>query len=103
MSGSTAPSIMAVRTDSSASSGRTIMAGGGRRPMRCSAASTSVITRRRPSSDNAQAVFALRQCRAGASSVALTACLDVLHARGRVDQALIELAAIVAERRRFPS
>ena len=51
MSGSTAPSMMAVRTECSASSGRTIIAGGGLRPMRCSAASTSAMAARRPSSD----------------------------------------------------
>ena len=51
MSGRTAPSIMAVRTDCSASSGRTMIAGGGWWPIRCSAARTSAMTARRPSSD----------------------------------------------------
>ena len=46
-SGTTAPSRMALRTAASASSGRTRIAGGGRRPMRCRAASTSASTPRR--------------------------------------------------------
>ena len=47
MSGSTAPSKIAARTDWRASSGLTSRAGGGRRPSRCRAASTSAITARR--------------------------------------------------------
>ena len=42
---------MAVRSDCSASSGRTSKAGGVRRPARCSAASTSTISERRESSE----------------------------------------------------
>ena len=50
-SGTTDPSSMAVRSDCSASSGRTSSAGGVRRPARCSAASTSTISERRESSE----------------------------------------------------
>ena len=49
--GTTAPSRMALRTEASASSGFTRIAGGGLRPMRCSAPSTSASTSRRPASD----------------------------------------------------
>jgi hypothetical protein len=52
ISGTTAPSRMALLTDESASSGLTSRAGGGSRPMRCKAASTSASTERRESSDN---------------------------------------------------
>ncbi len=48
-SGTTDPSSIAVRSDCSASSGRTSSAGGVRRPARCSAASTSTISARRES------------------------------------------------------
>ena len=51
ISGSTAPSAIAVRTACSASSGRTSSAGGGCRPMRCRAARISTIAARRSSSD----------------------------------------------------
>ena len=50
-SGTTAPSRMALRTEASASSGFTRIAGGGLSPMRCSAPSTSASTPRRPASD----------------------------------------------------
>ena len=50
-SGTTDPSSMAVRSDCSASSGRTSSAGGVRLPARCSAASTSIISERRESSE----------------------------------------------------
>ena len=50
-SGTTVPSSIAVRSDCSASSGRTSKAGGVRRPARCRAASTSTISERRESSD----------------------------------------------------
>ncbi len=65
---------MALRTDCSASSGCTITAGGGRRPMRCRAASTSASNAWRPSSDlriaalvfveRLQSRLGLRQCAA---------------------------------------
>jgi septal ring factor EnvC (AmiA/AmiB activator) len=51
ISGSTAPSIMAERTDASASSALITSAGGGCRPMRCNAARISAMTSRRRSSD----------------------------------------------------
>ena len=51
ISGSTAPNRIAERTDCSASSGVTSIAGGGLRPMRCSAASTLPMRWRRASSD----------------------------------------------------
>ena len=50
-SGTTEPSSIAVRSDCSASSGRTSSAGGVRRPARCRAASTSTISARRESSE----------------------------------------------------
>ena len=75
ISGSTAPSSMAVRTDCSASSGLTISAGGGRRPMRCSAASTSPITARRPSSD-LRMVSSLASSGLSRASVAAIAAFD---------------------------
>lgn len=50
-SGTTAPSRMALRTDDSASSGLTRMAGGGLSPMRCRAPSTSASTSRRADSE----------------------------------------------------
>ena len=69
-SGTTAPSRMALRTDDSASSGLTRIAGGGLSPMRCSAPSTSASTPRRAASDCADAVLlrlqrspACRRCR----------------------------------------
>src|ERR1051326_3968263 len=51
ISGTTAPSVIAVRNACRASSGRTKSAGGGRRPTRCSAARISMMTARRSSSD----------------------------------------------------
>ena len=97
ISGSTAPSIMAVRTDSRASSGRTISAGGGRRPIRCSAASTSAMTPCRPSSERriAPSSWSSRSRRAfGRRQPALHGP----QARSRFDQGRVELAAIFAQR-----
>ena len=98
ISGTTAPSSMAARSDSSASSGRTSMAGGGRRPMRWSAARISPITSRRLSSDlriEASVVGELRQPALGGRDPAFGGA----NARGAVDQRLIELAAVLAQRR----
>ena len=96
ISGSTAPSSMAVRTDCSASSGLAISAGGGRWPMRCSAASTSPITARRPSSDLrmlALVVVERLEPRFGRRDLRF----DVADAAGGVDQVLVELAAVGAD------
>ena len=54
-SGKTAPSKIDVRIAASMSSGPTSTAGGGLRPMRCNAASTSAMTPRRLSSDRLMA------------------------------------------------
>ena len=88
--------MIAVRTDCSASSGRTMMAGGGWRPIRCSAASTSAMVARRPSSE--------RRRRRSLSSSGFSrdfglgdAVLGVAQPAGAVDQGLVELAAILAD------
>ena len=60
-SGTTAPSRIALRTEDRASSGRTRMAGGGRWPIRWRAASTSIKTSRRSSSEARSACFILAQ------------------------------------------
>src|SRR6478736_5516447 len=73
ISGNTAPSIMAERTDCSASSARIMSAGGVCRPIRCSAASTSAISPRR-------------------------ALLDVDDAGGGLDDLLIEFSPVVPDR-----
>ena len=97
-SGTTDPSSMAVRSDCSASSGRTSSAGGVRRPARCSAASTSTISVRRESSE-------LRICcsraieRAQPRFGVADPGLDAAHLGGDVDQLRIELAAVLADRR----
>ena len=96
ISGSTAPSSMAVRTDCSASSGLTISAGGGRWPMRCSAASTSPITARRPSSD-LRMLRSLSSSGLSRASVAGDLGFDAAHAAGGVDQVLVELAPVGAD------
>ena len=96
MSGSTAPSMMAVRTDCSASSGRTISAGGGCRPIRCRAASTSAITARRSSSDLRSERSVLVQ-RLEAVLAVGDAGLDVAQPGSGVDQRLVQLAAVEAD------
>jgi hypothetical protein len=58
---------MAVRSDCSASSGRTSSAGGVRRPARCNAASTSTISARRESSEALTACSRLSSGRSPAS------------------------------------
>ena len=88
--------MMAVRTDCSASSGRTMMAGGGWRPMRCSAASTSAMVARRPRSDwrsDALAVVQRLQPPFGFGDP----LFGVAQPRGAVDQRLVELAAVLAD------
>ena len=88
---------MAVRTACSASSGRTKSAGGGWWPTRCSAARISTITARRSSSDLRRAVLLLVE-RFEPPFGRVDACLHIAHARGGIDQLLVERAAIVAER-----
>ena len=60
-SGTTAPSSMAVRKAASMSSGWTRIAGGGRRPIRCSAARTSPMTPRRAVERAPERALARRQ------------------------------------------
>ena len=78
--------------------GCTITAGGGRRPIRCRAASTSAITARRPSSDLRSVALAVVERLAARSSVSAIRSSTSRHAAGGVDQLLVELAAVVAER-----
>jgi hypothetical protein len=86
-----------VRSDCSASSGRTSSAGGVRRPARCSAASTSITSARRESSE-------ARISRSRPSSGCSPRLgigdpgLDAAHLAGNVDQLLVELAAVLADR-----
>ncbi len=79
--------------------GRTIIAGGGLRPIRCSDASTSAMAARRPSSDwrmpRSLSSSGLRRASVSAMRVFAGA-----QARGGVDQRLVELAAVVADARR---
>ncbi len=91
---------MAVRSDCSASSGLTSKAGGVRRPARCRAASTSTISARRESSE-------LRICCSRVSSGCRPGFgvadpgFDAAHLGGDVDQLLVQLAAILADRGDF--
>ena len=76
--------------------GRTSSAGGVRRPARCSAASTSTISRR----ESSEAGPPVRGCRAGAAGLGLAdAGLDAAHLGGDVDQLLVELGAVLTDRR----
>ena len=95
ISGTTAPSVIAVRTACSASSGRTISAGGGCRPMRCSAARISTIVPRRSSSDFWNSCSLLVE-RLKARLRRVDIGLDVADARGGVDELLIERAPVGA-------
>ena len=86
-SGTTDPSSIAVRSDCSASSGRTSSAGGVRRPARCSAASTSTISERREFERAADLLLAgieRAQPRLGVADPGL----DAAHLGGDVDQLL---------------
>ena len=88
---------MAVRSDSSASSGRTSSAGGVRLPARCNAASTSTISERRESSE---ALICCSRTSSGRSRRLGLADpgLHAAHQGGDVDQLLIELGAILPDR-----
>ena len=88
---------MAVRSDCSASSGRTSSAGGVRRPARCSAASTSTISERRESSEP-RICCSRRVERAQPRFGVADAGLDAAHLGCDIDQLLIELAAVLADR-----
>ena len=89
---------MAVRSDCSASSGRTSSAGGVRRPARCSAASTSTISARRESSEARTCCSRLSSGRSRGLGLA-DAGLDAAHLGGDVDQLLVELGAVLSDRR----
>ena len=88
---------MAVRSDCSASSGRTSSAGGVRRPARCRAASTSTISERRESSERRISLLTgveRAQPRFGVADLGL----DAAHLGGNVDELLVELAAVLSDR-----
>ena len=88
---------MAVRSDCSASSGRTSSAGGVRLPARCNAASTSTISERRESSEAlicCSRTVERAQPRLGLADPGL----DAAHLGGDVDQLLIELGAVLPDR-----
>jgi len=89
---------MAVRSDCSASSGLTSNAGGVRRPARCRAASTSTISERRESSELRICCSRESSGRSRASALADSG-LDAAHLGCDVDQLLIELAAVLTDRR----
>ena len=86
-----------MRSDCSASSGRTSKAGGVRRPARCSAASTSTTSERRELSEAADLLLA-RIERAQPPFGVADAGFDAAHLRGDIDQLLVELAAVLADR-----
>ena len=97
MPGRTAPRSIAVRTETSASSGLTIRAGGGWRPIRWSAASTSAITARRLRKRAADGVLVA----AAGPQAAFRRPRPVPRPRapcGGADQELIELAPVLADR-----
>ena len=86
-----------MRSDCSASSGRTSSAGGVRLPARCNAASTSTISERRESSEAlicCSRTVERAQPRLGLADPGLHAA----HQGGDVDQLLIELGAILPDR-----
>ena len=88
---------MAERTDCSASSARIMSAGGAWRPMRCRAASTSAITSRRSSSD-LRSASSLSSSGLRRSWVWAMRSSTLDDARGGIDQLLVELAPVVADR-----
>jgi hypothetical protein len=94
-SGTTAPSSIEARTASRISSGRTSTAGGGRRPMRWRAASTSPISPRRLSSERRIAVSLVcnkeRRC-----SIPAMRPSALCVREGGIEQSLVELGAIGA-------
>ena len=97
MSGSTAPSVIAVRTACSASSGCTRSAGGGCCPTRCSAARISTIAVAAFVERFANERFLLVE-RLQPRPRRVDAGLDIAHARGGIDELLIERATILADR-----
>ena len=87
---------MALRTEASASSGRTRIAGGGWWPIRCSAASTSASTSRRSASEARSAVsFSPRAAiRRSVSAIWPSSVLDALVG---VEEGLVEGGAVLVE------
>ena len=88
---------MAVRSDCSASSGRTSSAGGVRLPARCNAASTSTISERREIERSLDLLLADVERAQPALGLA-DPDLHAAHQGGDLDQLLIELGAVLPDR-----
>ena len=73
-----------------------MIAGGGSRPMRCSAASTSAMAARRPASDW-RIARSLSSSGLSLASVSAIRAFGRAQAAGGVDQRLVELAAVLAD------
>ncbi len=102
MPGTTAPSRMALRTEASASSGVTRRAGGGLRPMRCSAASTSASSPRRSCSERRTA--SSLHAEIGEFLLAVqNLLLQRFAARGGIDQCLSNAAVLLSSSERCSS